>query len=220
MPPDTPLILAFDTSAAHCAAALVQGDSVLAHRNEPMLKGQAERLMPMLEEIMSGADRSWSDLDSIAVGIGPGNFTGVRISVAAARSLSLALDIPAIGVSMFEALAYGTKGAAAILLDARRERVFWQRFQDGTPASAPEQSDIDALTPADFAKETVLYGHQADVLANRMGFAFRPLADFQPQTLAFVAGSKKPDKRPAPIYLRPADAALPSDPPPLILDDA
>ena len=220
MPPDTPLILAFDTSAAHCAAALVQGDSVLAHRNEPMLKGQAERLMPMLEEIMSGADRRWSDLDSIAVGTGPGNFTGVRISVAAARSLSLALDIPAIGVSMFEALAYGTKGAAAILLDARRERVFWQRFQDGVPASMPKQSDTEALTPTDFAKEAVLYGHQADVLANRMGFAFRPLADFQPQTLAFVAGGKKPDKRPAPIYLRPADAALPSDPPPLILDDA
>ena len=220
MPPEAPLILAFDTSAAHCAAALVQGQTVLASCNEPMLKGQAERLMPMLEEVTNDAGRGWSELSHIAVGIGPGNFTGVRISVAAARALSLALDIPAIGVSMFEILAFGITGPVAILLDARRGRVFWQGFQSGIPISDPAQADLGVLCETDFAEDTVLYGHEAEMLANRLGLTWKPLPAFQPEALAYIAAGKKADKRPAPIYLRPADAALPSDPPPLILDDA
>ena len=80
MPPK-PLILSFDTSAAHCAAALVSGDQILGSQSEALLKGQAERLIPMLEEVLEGAGKSWDDLDLIGVGVGPGNFTGVRIAV-------------------------------------------------------------------------------------------------------------------------------------------
>lgn len=109
MPPKVPLVLSFDTAAAHCAAALVSGDQILGAMSEPLFKGQAERLIPMLEELLTGAGKNWSDLDLIAVGIGPGNFTGVRISVSAARGLALSLGIPAVGVSVFEALAFGTK---------------------------------------------------------------------------------------------------------------
>ncbi|WP_444870364.1 tRNA (adenosine(37)-N6)-threonylcarbamoyltransferase complex dimerization subunit type 1 TsaB [Rhodobacter capsulatus] len=100
-----PLVLGFDTSAAHCAAALVRGGTVLATRAEDMAKGQAERLMPLLEELLAEAGLGWHDLDALGVGTGPGNFTGVRISVAAARGLALGLGIPAVGVSVFEALA-------------------------------------------------------------------------------------------------------------------
>ena len=103
--PDPLRVLGFDTSAAHCAAAVVCGDRVLAERAEPMTKGQAERLFPLLEELLAEAGLAWSDLDAIGVGVGPGNFTGVRISVAAARGLALSLGIPAIGVSATEAAA-------------------------------------------------------------------------------------------------------------------
>ena len=80
-----PVVLGFDTSAAHCAAALLRGDAVLAAVHEDMTKGQAERLMPMLEEMLAGAGLGWGDLDVIGVGTGPGNFTGIRVAVAAAR---------------------------------------------------------------------------------------------------------------------------------------
>ena len=70
-------ILAFDTSAAHCAAALLTGDRIVADRFEPMAKGQAERLMPMLEDMLAEAGTDWAMLDGIGVGTGPGNFTGV-----------------------------------------------------------------------------------------------------------------------------------------------
>ena len=136
-----PLVLGFDTSAAHCAAALVRGDTVLAARAEDMAKGQAERLMPLLEELLFDAGLDWRDLDALGVGTGPGNFTGVRISVAAARGLALGLGIPAVGVSVFEALAQGAPRPVAVALDARRDEAYAQLFP-ATGAEAP------TLTPA------------------------------------------------------------------------
>ncbi len=66
-------VLAFDTSAAHCAAALLCGDRVLVERCETMSKGQAERLFPLLQEILTEAGLTWRDLDVIGVGVGPGS---------------------------------------------------------------------------------------------------------------------------------------------------
>ena len=106
MPSDAPL-LAFDTSAAHCAAALLWRGKIVASVREEMSKGQAERLMPLLAGMLAGAGLGWRDLGAVAVGIGPGNFTGIRIAVSAARGLALGLGKPAIGVSQFEALALG-----------------------------------------------------------------------------------------------------------------
>ena len=108
-----PFVLGFDTSAAHCAAAVLDGERCLATRVEEMGRGQAERLMPLLEELLAEAGLNWRDLHRIGVGVGPGNFTGIRISVAAARGLALGLGIPAIGVSTFDAIQLADPEAAA-----------------------------------------------------------------------------------------------------------
>ena len=84
------LSLGFDTSAAHCAAALVSGTRILAARHEEMTKGQAERLFPLLAELLAEAGVDWRDLSVVGVGTGPGNFTGIRIAVAAARGMDRA----------------------------------------------------------------------------------------------------------------------------------
>ena len=84
-------LLAFDTSGPHCAAALLLGDA-LHLRVDDMARGQAEHLMPMLEEMLAEAHMRWRDLDAIGVGVGPGNFTGIRISVSAARGLALSMN--------------------------------------------------------------------------------------------------------------------------------
>ena len=83
-----PVILGFDTSGHHCAAALRWGDDQVAHVTEDMAKGQAERLMPLLQALLDQEGYSWADLDAVAVGVGPGNFTGIRIGVSAARGLA------------------------------------------------------------------------------------------------------------------------------------
>ncbi len=190
MPHDDLLILSFDTSAAQCAAALVYGDRVLAQKSETMAKGQAERLFPMLEEVLAAGGKVWGDLDRIAVCTGPGNFTGVRISVSAARGLALSLDIPAVGISAFEALAFGSEGNTSVVLDARRGQVYRQEFRDGMAIGVPEREIADEVP----APQIV-----------------------DPVAVATLAMRAPDGVKPSPAYLRPADAALPSDPPPVIL---
>ncbi|WP_273509172.1 tRNA (adenosine(37)-N6)-threonylcarbamoyltransferase complex dimerization subunit type 1 TsaB, partial [Planktotalea frisia] len=96
------IVLGFDTSAAHVAAALLRDGEIIATAREEMSRGQAERLMVLLEELLAQNTHVWSDLDAIGVGVGPGNFTGIRVSVSAARGLALGLGIPAIGVNRFD----------------------------------------------------------------------------------------------------------------------
>ncbi|MDH5798127.1 MAG: tRNA (adenosine(37)-N6)-threonylcarbamoyltransferase complex dimerization subunit type 1 TsaB, partial [Paracoccaceae bacterium] len=163
MPPE-PTVLAFDTSAAHCAAALLSGNNKLAERFEVQARGQAERLFPILEEMLDEAGLSWSDLNVIGVGVGPGNFTGIRISVAAARGLALSLGIPAVGVSVLEAQAEGLDGVVLSSLDGRRGQMYLQVFGD-SQGSAPVLCDFDTLPPLPARAEPRVVGHAADRLA-------------------------------------------------------
>lgn len=201
MPPEA--ILAFDTSAAHCAAALLSGGRVLL-KSEAMDKGQAERLLPLLEELLTEGGIGWHDLAAIGVGTGPGNFTGVRISVAAARGLALGLGVPAIGVTRLEALAHGLPRPVTVVEDARRDEVYVQRFDAAGPGPA-------ALAPAATRVDGAVTGSGLpDSLPAAM-----PLAQAIAEIAATRLGTAQP--RPAPFYLRGADAAPPSDPPPVIL---
>jgi tRNA threonylcarbamoyl adenosine modification protein YeaZ len=210
-----PLILAFDTSAAHCAAALLRGGAVLAARVEPMAKGQAERLMPLLEELLAGAGAGWRDLAALGVGIGPGNFTGVRLSVAAARGLALGLGVPAVGVSALEALAFGHAGPRVASLDAKRGAIYLQAFAPEAEAPALVTLDALPLLPAG----ALCIGHEAAALAaacgGRVADPVLPLAEAIGRLA--LARYASPQPRPAPLYLRGADAAPAADPPPVIL---
>ncbi|MFP4360599.1 MAG: tRNA (adenosine(37)-N6)-threonylcarbamoyltransferase complex dimerization subunit type 1 TsaB, partial [Alphaproteobacteria bacterium] len=87
-------LLALDCSGDRRSVALAAGGAVVAARGEAGARGHAERLVPLLEETRAEAGWTWSSLDQLAVAVGPGSFTGVRIAVAAARALALALDRP------------------------------------------------------------------------------------------------------------------------------
>ena len=193
--PSDPFVLAFDTSAAHCAAAVICGERVLAVRVEEMGRGQAERLMPLLEEVLTEAGIGWSDLGLISVGIGPGNFTGIRISVAAARGLALGLGIPAVGVSLFETT-MNLSNWAQTAVPAPREQFY---FLDPDKMRAPALSERLPDMPIALSTEHTPgdHGGMAARIAAKRGDGGMP---------------------PAPLYIRPADAALASDPPPVILD--
>ena len=206
-----PLVLAFDTSAAHCAALLLWGGDILAHKHEEMAKGQVERLFPLLEEVLSLGNSSWSDLDAIGVCTGPGNFTGVRIAVSSARGLSLSLGIPAIGVTMLEALAHGQTGHSTSVLDARRHRLFVQDFVDGTAAGAPGLIELEKLDLRD-AQINSTAPLSIPCAAQHIPQApVKAVAQIAAQRL----GLKNP--RPAPLYLRAPNAALPTEQPPPLL---
>ena len=112
------LTLAFDTATAVATSALVDGDEVLGER-----VSRAQTLLEDVDALLRQAGAHPSDLDRLAVGLGPGSFTGVRIGLAVARGLALSLDLPGAGVSTLAALAAGAPGALPVI-DAKRREVF------------------------------------------------------------------------------------------------
>jgi tRNA threonylcarbamoyl adenosine modification protein YeaZ len=173
---------------------LLCGPKVLATKAEEMGRGQAEHLIPLLEQLLAENGRTWADLDAIGVGVGPGNFTGIRISVSAARGLALGLNIPAIGVSSFDAIRADHPDLTPAV-PGPRGKAYIAR-------PAPELIDLDALQDIPHA----LPPAPAE-LARAIG-----------QVALGRLGTDHP--APAPLYVKPADAAPARDAPPVILDDA
>ncbi len=149
------VILAFDTAASACSAALWRDGAVLAHRFLAMERGQAEALLPMIEEVMEEAGAAFADLDALAVTLGPGSFTGLRVGLAAARGMAVAADLPCFGVSTLEAVVHGTpeseRGAGTFLavIETKRADVYAQAFGPDLeplgPAGAVMPEDLDGL---------------------------------------------------------------------------
>ena len=133
------LILAFDTATDVATSALVEGGEVLGER-----VSVAATLLEDVDALLRQAGARTADLGGLAVGIGPGSFTGVRIGLATARGLALGLDLRVAGISTLDALAAGAPGALPVV-DARRHEVFTLR--NGEPVvGAPDELRLDAGT--------------------------------------------------------------------------
>jgi tRNA threonylcarbamoyladenosine biosynthesis protein TsaB len=146
------LVLGINTSGEACEAALARDGVVFATRSESMTQGHDARLAPLVEQLMRETDSSFVELDRIAVVVGPGSFTGVRVGVAFARGLSLAAKttMPAVGVSTLEALDGLPKGKRVLgLLPAKRrqpERTWWaQVLEAGSGVSEPTEAHEEDL---------------------------------------------------------------------------
>lgn len=183
-----------------------------------MAKGQGERLLGLCAEVLGQSGVAYADLTAIGVGIGPGNFTGIRISVSAARGLALGLGIPAIGISRLDALAYGTDGLAIASVDARQDKMFVQVIGT-TDDRDPVMCTLDELPMLPSRGEPTCIGFNAELIAAlRNGNVQAPKMPVAEATAHLAASRLHLDNpRPAPLYLRPADAAPARDTPPPIL---
>ncbi len=186
-----------------------------------MARGQAERLIPLLQQVLNDHGAVWNDLDAIGVGVGPGNFTGIRISVSAARGLALGLGKPAIGVSNLEAQAYGLDGPVLSCLDARRDRIYAQTFFADAGRTEPKLCDIsrESIAALSEEKDTKVVGALSDEIAALIGWSSIDQAMPTIEAIAHIAASKidTTTERPAPLYIRSADAAPPRDLPPTVI---
>lgn len=139
-------LLAIETATEACSVALLHGDALI-DRSELAPRRHAELVLPMAEDLLAEAGITRKQLDAIAVGRGPGAFTGVRLAISVAQGLALALDIPVVPVSSLAALAMqAPRNGAAILaaIDARRGEIYAGTFQMGTEGI---NSQINSLRP-------------------------------------------------------------------------
>lgn len=212
-----PTILAFDTSGPWIGTALLRDGDVRAAHYIDMAKGQAEHLMPLVQQTLDEAGTALQDLDAIGVGIGPGNFTGIRISVSAARGLALALGVPAIGVSLLETLAYKAAHPCLATLNAPRDMAYVQRFGDGVArdhALIPTAELGDWITPG-----ITLVGQDSPELSQALGIPHASAAFAPASAIARIAATRLggSNPRPAPLYIKAADAAPSREQGPTIL---
>lgn len=126
-------VLAIDTALGQCAAAVIDGAEMepVAAEAIAMERGHAEALLPLLDRVMARVEGGFASLDRVAVTIGPGSFTGLRVGISAARAVALACGIPAVGVTTLSALmaplmAKGPARLTVAAIDARGGRVFAQ----------------------------------------------------------------------------------------------
>ena len=204
------IVLALDTALEACSVAVVGDGWALAVRSEPMARGHQERLAPMVAEAMAEAGLAFEALDRIAVTVGPGSFTGLRVGLAFAKAMSLALDIACVGVGTLEALAASAPGAEAALrllaaIDAHREQLYIQVFAKGAPTGEPCNLPLQAARAAAASHETVVIGSGAALLG--LGAGGAALDRIDPLAVARLAAQRpEPEHRPAPLYLRAPDA--------------
>ena len=208
-------VLAIDTALNACSVAVSDGDA-LHMASEPLERGHAERLMTMIGEVLADAGLCFSQLDRIAVTIGPGSFTGVRVGLAAARGLGLVLKKPVVGITTLAALAGGvqdtTNRPLAVAIDARRGEIYGQIFNEGVAASEPVVVGIQDFAAA-LPRAVALAGSAAEAvaeLAREAGRDVTVLNDAGAPDIAVVARMAttmaEPDRAPKPLYLRQPDA--------------
>lgn len=193
------IILGLDTTGKACACALVDDGRILAAKSEEIGRGHAERLAPMVNEVLSEAGVSVAGINQIAVCTGPGSFTGLRVALAFAKGLSLPRKIPIIGLSSLEVRAarHDPERRKRVITysDVRRGELCYQMFDGGVPLTP-------ALTEKAEEAHAFMSAQNADI-HELTGSISMPL-------MAWLSADCAPEThRAEPLYSRPPDAKLP-----------
>jgi len=222
------LILAIDTALDACSAAVLDTETaeLRALESLPMKRGHAEALMPLIARVMGSAELGFTALDRIAVTVGPGSFTGLRVGISAARGLALAAGKPAVGLTTLSAYAatiVGQSRSAPVIsaIDARHDHVYFQIVAgDGSQLVRPKVASIDEAIAASQFGAPHLVGNAANILAEHWPKdAPQPIAvDAQAAPdiawVAWLGAAANPDTTPArPFYLKAPDAKPAALPP-------
>ncbi len=218
------IVLAVDTAGSACSAAILSDGAPVVSRSEPMRRGQAEHLVPMVLSMAGEAGLALSDIDLFAVTVGPGAFTGLRIGLAACSGMALAADRPIIGIGNLEAAARAVPadriagGTLLVALDSRRAEIFAQPFGKAhEPLAEPSCLAPGALSSGLPGGPVLVTGDAADAAADALRHSrdpdnvsvFEDAGPADPTVVAALAAERAGQagrESPQPLYLRPPDA--------------
>lgn len=205
------LILAIDTATSVTSVAVYDGADALAQQSteDPMRHGEV--LAPSIAAVLRDSGRTMSEVSEIAVGVGPGPFTGLRVGLVTAHTLGAALSVPVRGVCTLDVLAADARlpsdaGAFLVATDARRKEVYWARYADRHRRVDGPHVD----RPADIATEELVVGRGAMLYPDAFPHAVEP-ANASAAVLAELAAHRTvPILEPRPLYLRRPDTSMPA----------
>ena len=201
------MLLAIDTSSSLVSVALLMNKRHVRFREQEMERGQGEALIPMIQDLFASVPATIKDLTGVAVAVGPGSFTGVRIGIATARAIAMALDIPVYGVTNFEAYSYSLLKPVTVILDSKREDYFVQKFDaNGIALESPHIATLEQLKKA---LPFTAVGSAALQVSSEIGC--KTLNKISPTAVSVgrIALTRLDHPMPAsPLYLREADVTV------------
>jgi tRNA threonylcarbamoyl adenosine modification protein YeaZ len=209
------LTLGLDTATSAVAVAVADGHRTLAEVTEEGARRHGEALAPAIRAALAAAGVDRRDLGAVAVGVGPGPFTGLRVGLVTARTLGAALAVPVLGVCTLDVLALGAglTGPFVVATDALRREVYWAAYEGGPDPRRVSGPAVDA--PAAVATVGPAVGEGAarypDAFPDHRG-PLRPSA----AVLCRWVAEGRPTVAPEPLYLRRPDAAQPAAPKPVL----
>lgn len=208
------LLLAFDTATPAITVALHDGVHVLAESTTVDARRTGELLAPGITAVLTAAGRKPEELTGVAVGVGPGPFTGLRVGLVTARSLGDALGIPVHGVCTLDVVAYQTHSAEpfAVATDARRKEVYWAQYTDHlTRSTEPDVAHptliAERLTGLPIAGEGALLYPES--FPKAIGPRHPSAAALAELTIKRLQSAPDSLLFPEPLYLRRPDAVEP-----------
>lgn len=214
-------VLAIDTALSACAACVLESGETKALASEamPLERGHAEALIPLISRVMSKVEGGFSGIDRLAVTVGPGSFTGLRVGLSAARAIGLVTGLPVVGVSTLAALCaplLGREGGRAIsaAIDARHGHVYFQALGPGGQLlCAPAQLELREAVRGANGLPLSLVGSGADLVAQEawsIGVDAVVVNDRTAPDILWVARlgllADPQDAPPRPLYLKAAEA--------------
>ncbi len=209
------LVLGIETSTVQGGVAVARSQSVLASRTHRVPNAHGEQLLRLLEHVLDDAGIERSELQLIAVGVGPGSFTGLRVGIALGLGLSLGLGIPIVGVSSLRSLANSARppGVRGAVIDARRGEAFAAAYaEDGSellsPCALPKATAVETLT-SEFRARSVAGSEALELPLDKLPDSAFPTA----AQVAKLGQLTDFATTPEPIYVRAADAVVPRMPP-------
>jgi tRNA threonylcarbamoyladenosine biosynthesis protein TsaB len=206
------VLLAFDTATPYVTVALRHEDEIVAERRSEQRMKHGEQLAPLIEAVLADAGVARHDLTAIAVGVGPGPFTGLRVGLVTARTLGFVLDLPVYGVCSLDVIALeaaptiGTDFVVAT--DARRKEVYLASYDEqGRRLDGP-----DVLRPADAATDRPVAGEGPVLYPEAFPDRRDPVLPSAGWLARAVADELAELTDPEPLYLRRPDAVAPAAP--------
>ncbi|MGK2909773.1 MAG: tRNA (adenosine(37)-N6)-threonylcarbamoyltransferase complex dimerization subunit type 1 TsaB [Sphingobium sp.] len=198
--------LVIDTATQAMSLALFDGTTLLAHHHERVDRGHAERLLPAIAALPLGGRA-----DRIAVDIGPGSFTGVRIGLAAARALAFAWEVPLDGYSTLSLIAASVRrdhapaATFAVAITGGHGELFWQMFDTASGEASTPLASTPIATLATTLSDATIYGTGAQALVTARGHG--QALDLEPDSALFpLLSATEGALPPTPLYGRGADA--------------
>jgi tRNA threonylcarbamoyladenosine biosynthesis protein TsaB len=206
------VLLAFDTATPYVTVALHHEDEIVAERRSEQRMKHGEQLAPLIEAVMAEAGVVRQDLTAIAVGVGPGPFTGLRVGLVTARTLGYVLDLPVYGVCSLDVLALEAAQRIdtdfVVATDARRKEVYLAAYDEqGRRLDGP-----DVLRPAEAATDRPVAGEGAVLYPEAFPDGRAPLLPSAGWLARAVADELVELSDPEPLYLRRPDAIAPAAP--------